>query len=120
MLYPLLLGSDGYVYEHEVGFDYSGSVPYLEGGPIEPGNGDQVTYATQLIPDEKTAGDVTATFKTKFYPNGAETNFGPYSLSSPTDVRFGGRQIKIRYTGSHLADWRVGVPRLDVTLGGKR
>lgn len=120
MLYPLLVGSDGHVYEHEVGFDYSGAMPYLEGGPIEPGNGDQVTYATRLIPDEKTAGDVTATFKTKFYPNGAESNFGPYSLSSPTDVRFGGRQIKVRYTGSRLADWRVGVPRLDVTLGGKR
>ena len=119
-MYPTRPGEGAMSLEEILNGMYSGSVPYLEGGPIEPGNGDQVTYATQLIPDEKTAGDVTATFKTKFYPNGAETNFGPYPLLSPTDVRFGGRQIKVRYTGSRLADWRVGVPRLDVTLGGKR
>lgn len=120
MLYPLLMGSDGFTYEHEVGFATDSVSPYLESGPIELGAGDKVMHATALIPDEKTSGDVTATFKTKFYPNGAEMSFGPYSLSSNTDVRFCGRQTKVRYTGARLADWRVGVPRLDVTAGGKR
>lgn len=120
MLYPLLTGTDGFTYEHEVGFAYDSASPYLESGPIELGNGDNVMYATALIPDEKTSGDVTATFKTKFYPNGAETSYGPYTLSSNTDVRFCGRQTKVRYTGSRPTDWRVGTPRLDVTPGGKR
>lgn len=119
-LYPLLAGSDGYTYEHEVGFSYDGQYPFLESGPFEGGNGDNVMHALQLIPDEKTSGDVTATFKVKFYPNGPETSFGPYTLSASTDVRFCGRQTKVRYTGSQLADWRVGAPRLDLKQGGGR
>ena len=134
VLYPLLVGSDGFVYEHEVGFDYSGAgSPYVESGPFElgyispyvgfppyPGYGDLVMHARQLIPDEKTAGDVTASFKTRFYPNGPESIFGPYTLSSPTDVRFCGRQARLRYDGAKGDDWRVGIPRLEVVTGGKR
>ncbi len=118
--YPLLVGSDGYVYEHEVGVSYDSATPYLESGPVELGNGDQVQHVTQFIPDENTAGDVTVTFKAKFYPNGDETSYGPYSLSSPTDVRFTGRQLKVRYTGSRMTDWRVGGMRLNTKAGGKR
>jgi hypothetical protein len=120
MAYPLLVGSDGYVNEHEVGFSYDGATPYLESGPFELAPGEKVMYVKRLIPDEKTAGDVTATFKTKLYPNGAETSSGPYALGSPTDVRFSGRSAKLRYAGSRLADWRVGVPRLELVEGGRR
>ena len=38
MTYPLLIGADGYVYEHETGFAYPGSAnPWLESGPFEFG-----------------------------------------------------------------------------------
>lgn len=120
MAYPLLVGSDGFTYEHEVGFAYDSVSPYLESGPFELGNGDKVMYATQLIPDDKAVGDVTATFKVKFYPDGAETSYGPYTLTSNTDVRFGGRQAKVRYTAARMTDWRVGNARLDLTPGGGR
>ena len=83
-------------------------------------NGDQVMSAVELIPDERTQGDVQARFKTRFYPNGAESEHGPYSLSNPTSVRFTGRQLRIRVEGQKLADWRVGVNRLDVINGGRR
>jgi hypothetical protein len=119
--YPLECGSDGYVYDHEYGFSYTGaSSPYLETGPIELGNGDNVMYATRLFPDDKTVGDVSATFKVKFEPDASETSFGPYTLSQETDVRFGGRTTKVRYTGVTASDWRVGVPRLELVQGGKR
>lgn len=118
--YPMECGSDGYVYEHEVGNAYSGSMPYLEGGPITMGNADNVFYANQLIPDDKTVGDVTATFKTKFYPDDSETSFGPYTLASRTDVRFGGRQMRVRFDGAVATDWRIGQPKLDVIQGGLR
>jgi hypothetical protein len=35
-------------------------------------------------------------------------------------VRFTGRQVKVRYTGAVLDDWRVGINRLDVIAAGKR
>jgi hypothetical protein len=119
-LYPLLCGADGYVYEHETGFSYDGAVPFLEGGPLELGEGDTVFGAEWLLPDDMTAGDVTATFKVKFVSDDTESVFGPYTLSSRTDVRFEGRQVKVRFTGANLTDWRIGVPRLDVIPGGKR
>ena len=84
------------------------------------GQGDSVFYASQLVPDDKTVGDVSATFFVKFYPDDAEASFGPYSLTSRTDVRFGGRLMRVRFDGATTNDWRIGVPRLDVTQGGGR
>lgn len=118
--YPLNCGADGNVYEHEVGNDYGGIVPFLGGGPFMMGNGDSVFYANLLLPDDKTVGDVTATFYVKFEPDGPETTYGPYSLSSRTNLRFGGRQMRVRFDGAALTDWRIGIPRLDVTQGGGR
>jgi hypothetical protein len=118
--YPLRVYTDGTVYEHEVGFNYGGAMPYLESGPFELGNGDQVQYARRLVPDDLTAGDVKATFFVKFEPDDSETSFGPYALTKLTDVRFAGRQMRVRYDGVNLDSWRVGAPRLDVVAGGLR
>lgn len=119
--YPIQIDTNGATYEHEVGFDYSGDTPFAEGGPLELGTGDSVMHVTGLVPDEKTQGQVTTTFKTKFYPAAPESVFGPYAASGPpTNVRFCGRQVKVRYAGAVLADWRVGAPRLDVKAGGLR
>jgi hypothetical protein len=54
------------------------------------------------------------------YPTSEETTHGPYSASQPTDVRFSARQVKVRYTGAILDDWRVGVNRLDAVASGQR
>lgn len=118
--YPLRVAADGHVYEHEVGFDYGGQMPYLESGPFELAQGDQVQYARTLLPDDLTAGDVTATFFAKFAPDEGETSFGPYTLSKRTDLRLAGRQIRVRYDGAAMAPWRIGAPRLDVVAGGLR
>lgn len=117
--YPIKIGTDGTIYDHEVGFGYD-VMPYGESGPVEIGNGDNVVHARKLIPDEKTSGDFTATFFLKFEPNGDETSYGPYDLSAETDIRFVARQARIRYTLNRLADGRVGIPRLEGELGGLR
>jgi hypothetical protein len=117
---PLMVSPDGYVYEHEVGFDYDSATPYAESGPIEIAQGDRVVSVTGYIPDEKTQGDVQISFATKFYPNATEFNHGPYVMNSPTSVRLTGRQIAVKVEGARNAEWRVGIPRLDVVLGGKR
>lgn len=118
--YPLWFSPSGVLYEHEVGYSYDSATPFAETGPISLGAGDQVAAATQLIPDEKTQGDVTATFKTRFYPNDAEASHGPYSMANPTSLRFTGRQIRMRVDGARETDWRVGVMRLDVKPRGLR
>jgi hypothetical protein len=118
--YPMFIDSSGELYEHEIGYSYGSSTPYAETGPISIGAGDNLMSVVELIPDEKTQGDVSATFKTRFYPNGAESQYGPFSMSNPTSVRFQGRQVRMRVEGSVATDWRVGIMRLDARQGGRR
>jgi hypothetical protein len=110
--------------EHETGYVYDGYTPYAETGPLDLGTGEQRVHVMQVIPDEQDAGELTLTFKTKEYPGGSETTHGPYQASAPTDVRFSGRQFKMKVehdtAQSTRADWRSGVHRLDVHLGGRR
>jgi hypothetical protein len=112
--------SDKKIYEHEVGLEYDNLTPFAESGPFRIGTGDQVMAVTEMLPDEKTQGDVNATFKTRFYPNDTERSYGPYTMSNPTSVRFTGRQVRMRVEGVNYSDWRVGINRLDVIAGGRR
>ena len=117
---PIFLDASGVSYDHETGLDIGGADVFAESGPISLGAGDNVMVATMLIPDEKTQGDVNATFKTRFHPNDTQRSYGPYSMANPTSVRFTGRQVNLRVDGVRLADWRVGVMRLDAKPGGLR
>ena len=117
---PMWIAADGVLYEHEAGYSYSGATPFCESGPITLGTGDQVMSVQQFIPDERTLGDVTATFKTRFYPTATERSYGPFSMANPTSMRFTGRQVRMRVDGNSAADWRVGVMRLDAVPGGRR
>jgi hypothetical protein len=118
--HPLMMSVGGTMYDHESGLNYEGATVFAETGPFSIGSGDNLTKVTKLIPDELTQGDVTATFKTRLYPNGSETSHGPFDMANPTSVRFSGRQARMRVEGARLADWRVGVMRVEAVTGGKR
>jgi len=112
--------NDKHLYEHEIGWTHTGYDVYIESGPISIGQGDSVAVATELIPDEETQGEVEATFKTRFHPNDTERTYGAYTLANPSPVRFTGRQVRMRLTGTGNGDWRAGRMRLDITSGGRR
>lgn len=118
---PLMANVDGKVMNHEVGFShYAVDVdPFIESAPYQIG-GDSVTHLTSLIPDEQNVGDTTVTITTRLYPNGDEQTFGPYSMTSPTDLRVSGRDIKFRVDANVTDDWRIGVMRIDAVSGGRR
>ena len=118
--YPIMVDSSGYIYEHEVGFAYDSAVLYAQSGPIELGTGENIMNVRQVIPDEQTLGEALVSFTSRFYPTGVESTFGPYTAANPTSVRFSGRQVEIKVTGNTLADWRIGVMRLEATAGGRR
>jgi hypothetical protein len=117
---PLLVSSDGYIYEHEVGFAYDSASVFAESGPVQLGNGDNIMKVREVVPDEQSLGEAVVSFKTRLYPTGTQSTFGPFSAANPTSVRFSGRQVNMVVTGAVLADWRVGVFRLDAVAGGKR
>ena len=117
---PMAVSTDGYVYEHEVGFAYDSASVYAESGPVQLGNGDNIMSVRQVVPDEQTLGEAVVSFKTRNYPTGTQSTFGPYTAANPTDVRFAARQVNMKVTGAVLADWRVGIFRLDAVPSGKR
>jgi hypothetical protein len=117
---PLMVDDGGEVYEHEVGFNYDGATLFAESGPIQIGNGDNVMKIREVVPDEQSLGQAVVSFKTRLYPTGAESTFGPFTAANPTSVRFSGRQVNMVVTGAALADWRIGVIRLDAVASGKR
>jgi hypothetical protein len=118
--------SDSMECNRYVAYDYAeniwttGSMDRTAGVAISIGNGENLMNVVELIPDEKTLGDVTAKFKTRFYPTAAETTYGPFTMSNPTSVRFQGRQVRMRVEGNTASDWRVGIMRLDARQGGRR
>jgi hypothetical protein len=117
---PIWADETGDLYDHETGFNFGTSDVYAESGPANFGDGEFTFNAKKLIPDELTQGDVELTFKTRLYPNGTETSHGPYSMTNPTSVRFSGRQARMRVDAVRPTNWRFGIPRLEVSQGGKR
>lgn len=113
----LQVGSDGLIYEHEVGFDYDGDMPFAETGPFQLSNGEYLQECRYIIPDEKILGQVSVTLKARTYPNASEITYGPYSLTALTPVLFQAGQVSIRYEGVALADWRIGLFKLDIVRG---
>ena len=108
------------IYEHEVGFNYDNLIPFAESGPIMIGSGENIASITQLIPDERNQGDVTATIKSRFYPNDTERSYGPFTMSNPVSLRISGRQLRLRIDTATSGDWRVGINRVEVKSGGRR
>jgi hypothetical protein len=121
-----LMAASGTVYEHEFSTTHSGATaPYLESGPIEIGEGDNVVHLTALVPDEATragqqVGSLQATIYTALYPDDTETAHGPYTLANPTSIRLVGRQLRVRFDEATAGDWRLGVVRLDGVPGERR
>lgn len=118
--YPILISRDGFVYEHDVGWDFDGAQPYALSGPYTVGDGGTAMSAKQLIPDEKNQGDVRIVFKTRNYPNAAQSSYGPYTMATPTSVRFTAKQISMEVRPYENNDWRVGIMKLDVDPAGRR
>lgn len=117
---PVLLDAGGAAYDHETGTATPGHTPFVESGPVQAGDGDNVVHVKAVIPDDKTVGDVNVTLSSKFYPDDADAATLTSGLSSYTPVRITGRQFRVKLQQVVANAWRVGVIRLSGVLGGKR
>lgn len=117
---PVMITSAGVIYDHETGTLRTGQTVFLESGPMEVGDGDQVQRIQKIVPDDKTVGDVSASLYTALSPDDAEVLNGPYTLTSQTSVRVTARQVRLRITEVAQTAWRVGVVRLGAIAGGRR
>ncbi len=135
---PLAAGSNGYVYEHEVGYSDDGSsiASSLRTGAIEAvimrqeGSdrvqtaGDHLIFSNRIVPDfDSLSGSGSFTVHTRRYPHSSEINKGPYTTSSSTEkisYRARGRQLATSWAHTGTGFWRFGTHRMEVQADGER
>lgn len=141
---PIAAGLDGYLYNHETGFDDGSNNPatgisaYIESSQFDIGEGDQFSFVRRLIPDltfrNSTSVDaaVNFTLKARNFPGGNylqdDTKAVEKVASVPVEqftqdayVRLRGRSIAIKVDSSETGTaWRLGSPRIEIRPDGKR
>jgi hypothetical protein len=116
--YPIMVSN--LVYEHEVGTDRDGRVPYAISGPVEIGTGDRTMEVHSIIPDELALGQVACSFSTRDWTLDPVISYGPFNPATETNVRFSGRQVAVRFNADPDIDFRIGRFRFDVKPGAGR
>mgnify|MGYP003640214786 CR=1 len=138
--YPIAAGSS-YLYNHEFGYndDASAMTSYIESSPMDIGDGDKFTLIQKVIPDLTFDGSLTSstpaatfTLKARNYPgesfDNTDTGTSTRTSTSPVEeytkqlhLRARGRSFAMRVESSALSmKWKLGSPRVDIRLDGKR
>jgi len=141
---PLAASNDGYLYEHEIGFDDGSTNPaspipaYIESSPVDIGDGDQFMFVDRMLPDLSFENTPISNPSVAF---ALTVQNAPYSLFSATTsqnftrtqvvpvtlatellfYRLRGRQmsLKVSSTGGNMT-WRLGSPRVNLRPDGRR
>ena len=125
---PLMAGSDNNIYDHEFG--------WLDGGLTRVGTvwaetaqlglgppSDRGIEITQLMPAN---AEGTSSMRFRFYgrqtPEGAERNYGPYTVRTDgyVDVRVSSRDVRMRIEANEDIFWSLGTIRMDIAEGPRR
>ena len=124
---PIAVGADGYVYRHEVGWLASNATRvgtiYAESGPVTAEGG---ARTFDVLQGQLDSGSVYNALKLKAYTrltrDGSETTKGPYTPRPDgwIDMRFGGRDVRLRFESAQDVDWSVGSILLDTSPAGER
>jgi len=137
---PIAAGPGNYLYRQETGFDGDGTAitAYIESSQVDIGDGDQFAFIKRLIPDltfrDSSASNPSANFtiKTRNFPGGnylqstesAVTKSASVPVEQFTDqvhLRLRGRSFAMRIESDDAGvGWRLGSPRLDIRLDGRR
>jgi hypothetical protein len=126
--YPLAAGVDRNIYQHEDGWLDAGrtrtGMIYAETAALSlPTSGDRRVHVVQAQMDSHyDAARVDVTAFVRETHNGEEEVYGPYSPRDDgwTDLRFSGRDVRLRFTQQADGDWTLGETRFDVRQGSKR
>lgn len=141
--YPMAMGTDGYLYYHEYGTDDGSTNPpsainsYIASSPIEVPDGEHFAFINRMIPDVTFWGSapnpsVDITLTPRDYPGGplVTSDGGTVVRSTTVPVEQFTRQVQLRLRGRSVAlkiasnqvgvGWRLGVPRFEVRVDGRR
>jgi hypothetical protein len=142
-LYPIGAGLDGYLYNHEIGFNDGSTTPatplnaYIESSPVDIGEGDRFSFVRRVLPDvsfvdSEDSPQLDIILKTQNYPgspyqNGSDSAITQTAVvpvqqfTSVNNVRLRGRSLVFRIESNKLGTrWILGTPRLEIQQDGRR
>ena len=135
---------DGYLYDHEVGYDDDGSAmtSSIEASPIDMGEGERFVFINKIIPDITFQGStggtpsVDMTLSMQDYPgspygqaeaetvtsSAISTTTVPFEqFTTKADIRLRGRAFAFKVDSTALGvRWRLGTPRIQLRQDGRR
>ena len=142
--FPIAANNDGFLYEHELGFDDGTTNPasainaYIQSSPMDIGDGEQFMFIRKMIPDVDFKNSTAILPETNITLDVKNAPDGTYS-SSQTDAfvktqaaavgarteqlyfRLRGRQMRFKISSDELeVTWRLGSPRVDIRSDGRR
>ena len=141
---PIAAGTDHFLFSHETGFDDGSTDPvtaissHIESSQIDMGDGDHFLFMSKLIPDltfrDSTADSpsATMTLKTRNFPGGLylQTQSKAITRTSTVPIEQWTNQVNLRLRGRAFSlklestdtgvGWRLGTPRVDLRLDGRR
>ena len=131
--------SNGYVYQHELGFNDDGSPMtnvFIESSDFDLGEGGDFSFLQKIIPDFKflqndNSGNVNIVVKTRNFPGDSLSVNSTSEIAENTKeafVRSRARQIVLRFEsdddatadGNLSIGWRLGATRIDIKPDGRR
>ena len=142
-LYPIGAGLDGYLYNHEIGFNDGSTTPatplnaYIESSPVDIGEGDRFSFVRRVLPDvsfvdSEDSPQLDIILKTQNYPGSSYQNGSDSAITqtavvpvqqftSVNNVRLRGRSLVFRIESNKLGTrWILGTPRLEIQQDGRR
>lgn len=126
---PIGADSGGLLQQHETGYDDNGAPmdSFIESGYADIDSGEFFIMINWLIPDFVLTGTnatVNITLYAVEYPDGPQTVYGPFTVTSSTtyiNVRCRARQVAIKVENDTLGTfWRIGAIRYRGAKSGKR
>lgn len=134
---PIATGLDGYLYEHESGLDDGSTSPasaleaYIQSSPIDLGDGEQFSLIRRVFPDitfknstaESPQADVTLNVRNISGGSYLRSATGTYvdNDRQQLDFRLRGRQMSLKVSSDQTeTTWRLGSPRVDLRVDGRR
>ena len=141
---PIAAAPDHYLYAHETGFDDGSTEPAsaisarIESSQIDMGEGDDFVFMSRMIPDitfrDSTASSpsATMTLQARNFPGGLylQNQAKAVTRTSTIPIEQWTQQINLRLRGRAFSlklestdtgvGWRLGTPRVDLRMDGKR
>lgn len=124
---PILAGADGYLYQHEDGYDADGEImqAYIERALLQIGNGARLGEISGFINDmERQTGTMSIDVKTYDRLNSGQLDRERIAFEPGedlVDLHIGGRIAGVTIRSEALGgDFRMGAPMLEVSVTGAR